>query len=75
MDVYGGLAVVREVLINWRNGGDAFTAAYSVYPRPMFGGSVTLGVWGVDAALIQDGDVWAFRTSVVLSWPGSLRVF
>jgi len=75
IEIFGGLANVREVSINWRNNGDGFTAEYVIYPRFMFGGAVGLGVWAVDAALIQDGDTWSFRTAIVLNWPGGLRVF
>ena len=75
VEIFGGTSIVREVAINWRNGGDGFAAEYSVFIRPMFGGAVTIGSWSVDAALIQDGDAWAFRTALVLRWPGGIAVF
>ena len=75
LDVYGGMAFVREVSINWRNGGDGFAAIYEIFPRPMFGGAIGLGTLAIDSALINDGEAWAFRTSVVLKWPGTVGVF
>ena len=75
VDVYGGMALVREVRINWRNGGDGFAAIYELFPRPMFGGAIGIGTLAIDSALIKDGDVWSFRTAILLKWPGTLGVF
>ena len=75
LDLYGGLAAEQEVSINWRNGGDGFTINRDFLFRPMVGGAMTFGDFGVDFALINQGEFWTARTAFIVRWPGGFRVF